>query len=67
MSKPASRRVPHPRGESESALILPGEDTKLDTFGGRVDVLWDPKAEGTALGPLVYFIQFLKTSGLWER
>ena len=67
MSKPTSRRATHRKGESESALAPPGEDTKLDTFGGRVDVLWDPEAEVTALGPLVYFIQFLKTSALWER
>jgi hypothetical protein len=67
MPKPTSRRATHPKGELESALGTPGEDTKLDTFGGRVEVLWDPKAEVTALGPLVYFIQFLKTSWLWER
>ncbi|MFN9461042.1 MAG: transposase, partial [Acidobacteriota bacterium] len=67
MPKPTSRRATHPKGELEPTLGAPVEDTKLDTFGGRVDVLWDPKAEVTALGPLVYFIQFLKTSGLWER
>ncbi|MFN7650718.1 MAG: hypothetical protein ACK5UT_24775 [Acidobacteriota bacterium] len=65
--KPTSRRATHPKGEIESALGTPGEDTKLDNFGGRVEVLWDPKAAVTALGPLVSFIQFLKTSGLWER
>jgi len=67
MPKPTSRRATHPKGELEPTLGAPVEDTKLDTFGGRVEVLWDPKAEVTALGPLVYFIQFLKTSGLWER
>jgi hypothetical protein len=66
MPKPPSRSSTHPKGESVLAHVPPGEDTKLNTFGGRVDVLWDPKAEVTALGPLVYFIQFLKTSGLWE-
>ena len=67
MPKPTSRRATHPKGESGSALAPPGEDTKLDTSGGRVDVHWDPKAEVTARGPLVYFIKFLKTSGLCER
>jgi hypothetical protein len=67
MPKPTARRATHPKGELEPTLGAPVEHTKLDTFGGRVEVLWDPKAEVTALGPLVYFIQFLKASGLWER
>jgi hypothetical protein len=45
----------------------PGESTKLDTFGGRIEVLWDPRAEVTALGALAFFSQFLRTSGLGER
>ena len=67
MPKSTSGRATHPKGEPETALAAPSEDTKLDTFGGRVDVLWDPNAEVTALGPLVYFVHFLKTSGLWEQ
>jgi hypothetical protein len=38
----------------------------LDTFGGRIHVEWDPSAAVTPLGPLPFFIEFLKVSGLLE-
>jgi hypothetical protein len=38
----------------------------LDTFGGRIHVERDPSAAVTALGPLPFFIEFLKVSGLLE-
>ena len=42
----------------------------LDTCGGRVRVEWDPQAPVTPLGQLVFFTQFLETSGrfdLWVK
>ena len=39
---------------------------KLDTFGGRIPVEWDPAAAVTPLGQLPLFIEFLKVSGLFE-
>ena len=42
----------------------------LDTCGGRVRVEWDPHAPVTPLGQLVFFAQFLQTSGrfdLWVK
>jgi Transposase DDE domain group 1 len=39
----------------------------VDTFGGKVFIRWDPDASVTALGSVAYFIDFLKTNGLWER
>jgi hypothetical protein len=62
MSRPASGRSTNPKGEWQSALVTPGEETKPDSFGGGVEVLRDRKAKVTALGPVVYFLQFLKTS-----
>ena len=38
----------------------------LDTFGGRIDVEWDPAAAVTPLGQLPFFIEFLKVSGVFE-
>ena len=41
---------------------------QVDTCGGRVRVEWDPHAPVTPLGQLVFFAQFLETSGrlaLW--
>jgi hypothetical protein len=67
MPKATSRRVTHPKGEPEAALVPPTDHSKLNTFGGRVDVLWDSRTEVTALGPLGYFVQFLKTTDLWEQ
>ena len=38
----------------------------VDTFGGRVQVRWSPGAPATPFGQLPFFIEFLRTSGLYE-
>jgi hypothetical protein len=38
----------------------------VDTFGGRVHVKWDREAVVTPFGQLAFFIEFLKTSGLYS-
>jgi hypothetical protein len=48
------------------ALACPRDAVALDTFGGRIHVEWDPSAAVTPLGPLPFFIEFLKVSGLLE-
>jgi hypothetical protein len=58
----------HPAGESEIELKL--QDLELipvDTFGGRVHVKWDAKAAVTPLGQLPFFIEFLRTGGIFEE
>jgi hypothetical protein len=47
-------------------LTVPGPSA-VDTFGGKVFVRWDPDASVTGFGPAAYFIEFLKTNGIWER
>lgn len=58
----------HPEGEAEE-LVLRGaeESSAVDTFGGKIFVRWDAEAAVTAFGPVSYFIDFLKTNGLWEQ
>ena len=57
----------HPRGEApRKALVAARQASALDTFGGRNHVEWDPAAAVTPLGPLPFFIEFLKVSGLFE-
>jgi len=62
----------HPEGESKTTL-LPGalgdhlpDRLPVDTLGGRVYVEWDPDAPVTPMGQLVFFTQFLQTSGRFE-
>jgi hypothetical protein len=53
-----------------SAAQPPPDHLRLDTCGGRVRVEWDPHAPVTLLGQLVFFTQFLETSGrfdLWVK
>src|ERR671922_825085 len=60
-------RPVHLSGETgNEALALPGPSA-VDTFGGKVFVRWDLDANVTGFGPAAYFIEFLKTNGLWER
>ena len=48
--------IPHPAGELPLVEEL---SATADTFGGRVQVEWDPTAPVTPLGQLPYFIDFL--------
>ena len=57
----------HPAGEGAEEALTTSEPTALDTFWGKVFIRWDPAANVTGFGPAAYFIEFLKTNGLWER
>ena len=56
----------HPTGETEMKGESGTASTAIETFGGLVHVRWDDTATVTPFGQLVYFIDFLKTAGLWE-
>ena len=60
--------VSHPKGEQE---LVPGGDldqgSSVDTYGGIVRVKWDEDAAVTPFGQMAFFIEFLKTAGLWDR
>jgi hypothetical protein len=58
----------HPEGEPETAEMQPSQiGLSLDTFAGKVQFRWAPEAEVSSLGQMVFFIEFLKTSGLFEN
>jgi hypothetical protein len=62
----------HPEGESAPELeaitetVMSGS-LAVDTVGRRFHVEWDPLAPVTPLGQLVFFSQFLATSGLYAK
>ena len=57
----------HPEGEPKELVVSEKEEgSAVDTFGGKIFVRWDAEAAVTAFGPVSYFIDFLKTNGLWE-
>jgi Transposase DDE domain group 1 len=67
MTHDLKRSGAHPTGEQslvEVNLALRG--VKLDSFAGPVHVEWDAKATLTPLGQLPFFIDYLKTSGLFD-
>jgi len=39
----------------------------VDTLGGRIHVRWDDRAVATPHGQLVFFAEFLQTTGIFER
>jgi hypothetical protein len=57
----------HPEGERQTEGVA-GEDTalSLDTFAGKIQIKWVPDAEVSTLGQMAFFIEFLKTSGLFD-
>lgn len=67
MEERKEEQIIHPEGEVEKGTgkELP-EAVMVDTYGGRIEVEWDPEAPVTPFGQLAFFIQFLKTSRLFE-
>ena len=58
----------HPEGEPEKAgNELSETAVSLDTFAGKIQLKWAPDAEVSSLGQMPFFIEFLKTSGLFEN
>ena len=57
-----------PLGECPQSKIL-AENNRfpVDTYGGRLHVEWDPQAAVTPLGQLPFFIEFLKTTKLFDE
>src|ERR1035441_6377567 len=58
----------HPEGELQiSGNPVPELGASVDTFAGKVNVRWVPEAAVSGLGLMVFFIEFLKTSGLFDK
>ena len=58
----------HPEGEPQTQGMQPeAMATSVDTFAGKVQIKWAPEAEVSSLGLMPFFIEFLKTSGLFEK
>lgn len=57
----------HPAGELEKIeSAADSEDCAVETYAGKLRIRWDDSAAVTALGQMPVFIDFLKTSGLWD-
>ena len=67
MAKPRQAKQLHPPGEPQNAVTHQrGASRAVDTYGGKVQLRWDPDAAVTAYGQMPYFIEFLKTAGLFD-
>ena len=58
------REVNHPTGET--AVKVESEPCTIDSYAGKVHIRWDETAAVTAMGQMPVFVDFLKTSGLWD-
>lgn len=60
--------VIHPEGERELVVSEgPNQSSTVDTYGGVIHVKWDETAAVTPFGQLAFFVEFLKTAGLWDE
>jgi Transposase DDE domain group 1 len=67
MSEERALAVVHPEGEPETDEMTAAETgVSLDTFAGKVQLKWVPEAEVSSLGQMPFFIEFLKTTGLFD-
>ena len=59
----------HPTGDltNRNQQVEADPAKAMETFGGKLYVRWDPDAAVTAMGPVVYFVEFLKANGLWQK
>ncbi len=53
-------------GERPVRVSEPYPKVSVDTFAGRIQIEWDHTAAFTPMGQLLFFIEFLKASGLYE-
>jgi hypothetical protein len=59
--------VTHPIGEiGKTGSDRESVDCTIDSYSGKVHIRWDDSAAVTAMGQMPVFIDFLKTSGLWD-
>ena len=67
MSDEKALAAVHPEGERQSDGMQPVETAlSLDTFAGKIHLKWAPEADVSSLGQMAFFIEYLKTSGLFE-
>ena len=67
MSKSRGAIQLHPLGEPQNAIAKQSRGSQaVDTYGGKVHLRWDADAAVTAYGQMPYFIEFLKTAGLFN-
>lgn len=60
--------IAHPEGECvKTKEVTENNRFPVDTYAGRLHVEWDPQAAVTPLGQLPFFIEFLKTSKLFDE
>src|SRR5258708_37151362 len=68
MSKEAQGIQAHPEGEVQIVGNQAAETvSSLDTFAGKIHVKWSPEATVSSLGLMPFFVEFLKTSGLFDK
>src|SRR3978361_776437 len=56
----------HPEGERPLVEVPDDQPVAIDTYGGRIDIEWDPRAPVTPLGQMPFFISFLKSAGFFD-
>jgi hypothetical protein len=67
MSNERALAIVHPEGEPETDGIAAAQaGVSLDTFAGKIQLKWVPEAEVSSLGQMPFFIEFLKTAGLFD-
>jgi hypothetical protein len=53
-------------GEEDIQVFDSSSRVAVDTFAGRIHIEWDHNAAVTPMGQLPFFIEFLKSSGLYD-
>jgi hypothetical protein len=67
MSLDEGMELAHPKGEvAGTGTGAEPEGCSVETYGGKLHIRWDDSAAVTAMGQMPVFIDFLKTSGLWD-
>lgn len=57
----------HPAGEQSLVERPDDQPIPVDTFAGRVHIDWDREAPVTPSGQMAFFIDFLKSAGLFDN
>jgi hypothetical protein len=53
--------------KQKTAVTVATEAMVVDTLGGRMHVHWDDTAQATPNGQLVFFAEFLASTGIFDH
>jgi len=61
-------KITHPKGELKLDEIKDHlKELSIDTYAGKIQVSFDEESDMTTSGQMIFFVAYLKLSGIWDK